>query len=795
MNFFRSITAFFKKKERTKSKNLFFDESIDALFTYLLSRIGTNTSSNAATVHINNYLTLSGLERREKLAESYLFAEKYLTDIDTNFNLSKEELRSLVKIQYAKLLSIPKFALIFKEEEEQEFELCKTFLLEVLTGLADLLGESGGAKLQEAKKYVESIPNAFPRNNPLNDLAFNPSGYSDWVHFVRKLSFYSFNMLVEKLGEEAALKRYDKAYRTLSGNYINLDSFQIIISVLPEKLMDEERVSTLTKHQIEKLLLKKADHFERLTKDLSEKNAELIETQTQLIMAKEIAESATKAKAMFLANMSHEIRTPMNAVIGMTEILKETNPSKEQLTFIETIHKSGYDLVHIINDILDYSKIESGKMELEVQPVNLHELISETANLLVLKAEEKKIELIYYIDEEIPSILHVDPIRLKQILVNLVNNAIKFTRVGEVIIEITLKEKKESEVTLNFNIIDTGIGIPEDKINHIFDSFSQVDASTTRNYGGTGLGLTITKSLISLMDGEVSVKSKVGKGSVFTFIIHLPYTKGSLKSSPYTSLFEDRVLLFVDQNASHRKYLSKKLASLGFMVKAFKTIEDLIVNMKKAPRVDLILVEDSLLSSISDSVSKGLELLLKNDLIPLIRMLPFGTVPDVKKKTHSLTIKRPLKRENLISVLTVALEGRSKKSKNSIIKQIHQPQNITILLAEDNRTNQFVAKGLLKSIGYKIDIVENGVDALSKLKEASYDLILMDVQMPLLDGLETTEKIRALDTDQPIIIAMTANAMEEDRDRCINAGMNDYLSKPVKRDEIIEKIEKWFPHK
>ncbi|MEQ9263801.1 MAG: response regulator [Balneolaceae bacterium] len=558
--------------------------------------------------------------------------------------------------------------------------------------------------------------------------------------------------------------------------------------------MDEDRVSTLTKHQIEKLLLKKADHFERLTKDLSEKNAELRETQKQLIAEKEIAESATKAKAMFLANMSHEIRTPMNAVIGMTEILKETNPSKEQLTFIETIHKSGYDLVHIINDILDYSKVESGKMELEVQPINLHELVSETANLLVLKAEEKNIELIYYIDEEIPPVLHADPTRLKQILVNLVNNAIKFTSVGEVVIEITLEKKLASEAIINFKVIDTGIGIPENKINHIFDSFSQVDASTTRNYGGTGLGLTITKSLVELMSGEVSVTSTTGEGSTFKFVVGLPYTASISKSPRHASLFKNKTLLFADQNASHRKYLRKKLQSLGFNVNAFQTIEELIANIKAVPAVDLILVEDFLLGNMTDSVKEGFEQLLKTGQIPLIKMLPFGKVPDLKK-VNSLSIKRPLKRENLISVLTTALEGNSKKSPKSSAKKTHEPKDISVLLAEDNKTNQLVAKGLLKSIGYQIEIVDNGVDVISKLDEKYYDLILMDVQMPVLDGLEATQKIRDLEfkPGQPIIIAMTANAMEEDRDRCIEAGMNDYLSKPVKRDEIIEKIEKWFP--
>jgi signal transduction histidine kinase len=595
MGIFDNLLDVIKGSRSLKNaKNEFFSENIDALFGYLTSRITSSNQAHATIVYINNYLKLKNIERRERLAESYLFVEKYLTDIDPKFDLTKEKLRARIKVQYTPLLSIDSFAIIFEEENKQEFELCRLFLREVISGLQDILGEKGGEELQTIGNYLDEIPNGFPGQNPLNEITFNPSNYNDWVHFLRKLSFYSFSILKEKLGEEAALRRFDHGYKKLAKNFINLDSFQIIISVLPENLMDEDRVGALTKHQIEKLLLKKADHFEQLTKDLQEKNDELERTQRLLIEAKNKAEEATKAKAMFLANMSHEIRTPMNAVIGMTEILKETSPSKEQLLYIDTIYKSGYDLIHIINDILDYSKIESGNLELEHQPISIQNLTADLGNLLILKAEEQNIDLIFDVDEAVPDFVISDAIRLKQILTNLIGNAIKFTKVGEVVLKVGLAKLEDKTATLEFKVIDTGIGVPDNKINHIFDSFSQVDASTTRNYGGTGLGLTITKSLVNMMQGDIRVQSIVGEGSTFIFTIKAEVDDSIVRKEIDTHIFSQKTILIADQSKTLRSMLAKKLKHFGVLTHIYPSLEELILGIQHVPNVDAVIVEDYL---------------------------------------------------------------------------------------------------------------------------------------------------------------------------------------------------------
>ncbi len=797
MSVLRDIIAVFKKRQKKHQQDQFFIESINQLFDFLSHKIDDDNNAHVATVFIKNFLSLSGNDKKKKLPESYLYIEKYLTDIDRQFSLSKKELRMLVKVEFASLLALKDFALIFEDEQTQEFELSRLFLLRILDGLFDLLGDKGSEKLQGIKNYLETVPNAFPSKNPLNEKSFNPSDLGDWVHFLRRLGFLIYDLLKEKLGEETALRRFDTAYEAISKKYINLDSFQIIISLLPEQLMDEGRINTLSKHQIEKLLLKKADHFEQITKDLSEKNEELEKTQKLLIEAKNKAEEATRSKAMFLANMSHEIRTPMNAVIGMTEILKDSNPTKEQLLYIDTIHKSGYDLIHIINDILDYSKIESGKLELEQKELNIHDFASDVANLLMLKAEEKNIDLIYYVDETIPPSIEADPIRLKQIMVNLIGNAIKFTNIGEVIYKITLDKLHDNKVELIFAVSDTGIGIPENKLGNIFDSFSQVDVSTTRNYGGTGLGLAITKSLIDLMGGEISVSSEIGKGSIFTFKIEIPYNS-SKKLKEIPAEFKGKTVLLADQNHSQRDLLKLKLGAWGFKVNTFSSLNELVANFRKYNSIDIILIEEFVFSSEDETLQKSFQTHISSKKIPLVRIVPFGFLSDTINLQNSLlTVNKPLRRTDLINVMYKALTEANPSAEFENISETYKPKKIKILLAEDNPTNQMVAKGLLTKIGYSMDIAVNGEEVLNKIKHSFYDLILMDVQMPVLDGLKTTQKIRqtVYKDGQPIIIAMTANASEEDKQICIFAGMNDYLSKPVRKNEIIEKLEKWFPDK
>ncbi|MCR9132504.1 MAG: ATP-binding protein [bacterium] len=792
-NLYRSLTR--KITTNPTDRRDFFGDNIEALFTFLTSKITSSNQANATVVYINNYLKLKNNERLERLPESYLFVEKYLTDIDPDFKLSKEQLRAQIKVQYANLLSVPSFDIIFEEESKQEFELCRLFLKVVINGLQDLLGERGGEEIQNIGKYLNEIPNGFPGRNPLNQSNFNPSNYNDWVHFLRKLSFHTFNILVQKLGEEAALRRFDNGYKEIAKKFINLDTFQIIISVLPENLMDEDRIGALTKHQIEKLLLKKADHFEQLTKDLQEKNQELERTQQLLIEAKNKAEEATRAKAMFLANMSHEIRTPMNAVIGMTEILRETNPSNEQLLYIDTIYKSGYDLIHIINDILDYSKIESGNLQLEQRAVSIQNLVADLGNLLILKAEEKNIELIFYVDEDVPDYIIGDAVRLKQVLTNLLGNAIKFTEIGEVVLEVQVQSTTENKVTLEFQVRDTGIGIPKNKINNIFDSFSQVDASTTRNYGGTGLGLTITKSLVTMMDGNIWVNSVVGEGSKFAFTVQAEIDYSKTLETRNSPKFSGKTALIAGQNRTQTEILARKLSALGMDSRIFSTLPDLILGIQESTSCDLIFAEEYLYKSIDPTLKKSFKKQLEAKKLPLIGIIPFTKSAEHSSDESDLTITKPIRRDILVKKIQQAFSVEQAVPKQLTDEEQHRIRPISILLAEDNPTNQLVAKGLMRNIGYDIDVVENGQQVLDQLNNKFYDLILMDVQMPVLDGLQTTQKVRmkVIAPHQPIIIAMTANASEEDRQVCLFAGMNDYLSKPVTRTEIIEKIENWFP--
>ncbi|MBO6792662.1 MAG: response regulator [Balneolaceae bacterium] len=796
MGFLKDLyNSFSNKISPGSSGRDFFGDTIEAMFAFLTSKITSSNQAYATIVYINNYLKLKSNERLERLPESYLFVEKYLTDIDPDFNQSKENLRAQIKVQYANLLSVPGFEIIFEEESKQEFELCKLFLKLVINGLQDLLGQKGGEEIQNIGKYLDDIPNGFPSQNPLNDHTFNPSNYNDWVQFLRRLSFHSFNILTEKLGEEAALRRFDNGYKQVAKKFINLDTFQIIISVLPENLMDEDRVGALTKHQIEKLLLKKADHFEQLTKDLQEKNKELERTQRLLIEAKNKAEDATRAKAMFLANMSHEIRTPMNAVIGMTEILRETSPSKEQLLYIDTIYKSGYDLIHIINDILDYSKIESGSLQLEQQPVNLHNLTADLGNLLILKAEEKNIELVFYVDEKVPDYIIGDAVRLKQILTNLLGNAIKFTEVGEVVLEIHAENISPNSVKLEFLVRDTGIGIPQNKIDHIFDSFSQVDASTTRNYGGTGLGLTITKSLVSMMNGEIWVNSVVGEGTNFTFTMAVDVDVTKTRTSVDNQMFVGKTALVAGQNNTQREMLAKKLKAFGFKTVTFSTLPELILGIQETPASHLVIAEEYLYKSIDQSLKNSFKMQLEAKNLPLISIIPFSSSANHLDDKESLSITKPIRRDVLIKKINRAFSVDQSVPEPLADETTHKVRSINILLAEDNPTNQMVAKGLMRNIGYEIDVVSNGQQVLEYLDRKFYDLVLMDVQMPVLDGLQATQKVRmkVIAPHQPIIIAMTANASEEDRQVCLFAGMNDYLSKPVTRSEIIQKIENWFP--